>query len=110
MAYACVLSNRIGNRVKGIMGHSRTHWPKNRHLTEASNIGGGPKEPPLGFSLLDLRAKAIALCGWDREKEILKSVIQGHFSGPAPSGNVDCEAVKGRAGDTQLKEVAEYWE
>lgn len=70
---------------------------------------GVQKQPPLGSSLLGLRAKAVALPGWDREKEALKSVIQGCFLGPAPSGTVDCEAMKGRAGDTGQKEVASIW-
>lgn len=83
------------------MGHSGTCWLKNRHLTEALDFGGVQKQPPLGLSLLDLRAKAVAPPGWDREKEVLKSVFQGRFPGPAPSDNVDCE---GKTGNTEPKE------
>lgn len=43
-----VLSKRIGNRVKGILGHSGTCWLKNRHLTEASDFGGLKNSLPLG--------------------------------------------------------------
>lgn len=64
---------------------------------------GAPKQPLFGLSLLDLRAKAVAQPGWDREREVLKSAIQGRFPGPAPSDNVDCE---GKAGNTEPKEVA----
>lgn len=40
MVSTCVLSKRSGNRMKGIMGYSRTHWLKVRPLTEASDFGG----------------------------------------------------------------------
>lgn len=58
-----VLSKRIGNKMKGMMGYSGTCWLKIRPLNKALDFGGAPKQPRFGPNLLDLWAKAVALPG-----------------------------------------------
>lgn len=75
-------------------------------------LGGGPKatSPWIQSTGSPNQSSSSAWLGQGRrEKEALKSIIQGQFPGPAPSGNVDCEATKGRAGNTGQKEVASIW-